>query len=51
MIGLKEGSYLCSQITGGVENGVPLHIVIPFTSGRGSDLLFEAVPHKYLQFP
>jgi hypothetical protein len=23
--GMKESSYLCSQITGGVENAVPLH--------------------------
>jgi hypothetical protein len=32
-----------SQITGGVENAVPLHGHIPCISGRGSDLPFEAV--------
>jgi hypothetical protein len=36
--GMKGSSYLCSQITGGVENAVPLHVDIPCTSGRGSDL-------------
>jgi hypothetical protein len=31
-----------SQITGGVENAVPLHVHIPRTGRRGSDLPFEA---------
>jgi hypothetical protein len=26
--GMKGSSYLCSQITGGVENAVPLHVHI-----------------------
>jgi hypothetical protein len=32
---MKGSSYLCSQITGGVENVVPLHVDIPDTGGRG----------------
>jgi hypothetical protein len=44
-------SYLCSQITGGVANAVPLHVDIPRTGGGGSDLPFEAVLQEYLQFP
>lgn len=39
------------QITGGGENDVPLHINIPRTNRKGSDLHFEAVLQKYLQFP
>jgi hypothetical protein len=39
-----------SQITAGVENAVPLHVGIPSTGGRGSDLSFEAVLREYLQF-
>jgi hypothetical protein len=39
-----------SQITGGIENAVPLHIEIPRTVRRGSDLPFEAVLQEYLQF-
>jgi hypothetical protein len=35
--GMKGSSYLCSQITGGVENAVPLHVDIPHTGGRGFD--------------
>jgi hypothetical protein len=37
-IWMKGSSYLYSQITGGVENAVPLHVDIPRTGGRGSDL-------------
>jgi hypothetical protein len=48
--GMKGSSYHCSQITGGVENAV-LHVDIPRTGGRDSDLLFEAVLQEYLQFP
>jgi hypothetical protein len=48
---MKGSSYLCSQITGGVENAVPLHVDIPRTSGRGSNLPFEGVLQEYLQFP
>jgi hypothetical protein len=39
--GMKESSYLCSQITGGVEDAVPLHANIPCTGGRDFDLLSE----------
>jgi hypothetical protein len=39
--GMKGSSYLCSQITGGVENAVPLHVDIPRTGGRGFDLPSE----------
>jgi hypothetical protein len=39
--GMKGGSYLCSQITGGVENAVPLHVDIPRTGGREFDLPSE----------
>jgi hypothetical protein len=39
--GMKESSYLCSQITGGVENAFPLHANIPRTSGRDFDLPSE----------
>jgi hypothetical protein len=49
--GMKVSSYLCSQVTGGVENAVPLHADIPRTGGRSSDLPFEAVLQEYLQFP
>jgi hypothetical protein len=40
-----------SQITGVFENAVPLHVDIPRTGRRGSDLPFEAVLQEYLQFP
>jgi hypothetical protein len=36
-----------SQITGGVENAVPLHVHIPRISGGGSDLPFEPVLGGY----
>jgi hypothetical protein len=52
MFGRKGSSYLCSQITGGVENAVSIQVDIPGTGGRGSDLPFEAVvQEEYLQFP
>jgi hypothetical protein len=51
MFGMKGSSYLCSQITGGVENAVVMHIDIRRTGGRGSDLPFEAVLQEYFQFP
>jgi hypothetical protein len=41
--GMKESSYLCSQITGGVENAVPLHANIPCTGGR--DLIYLLKMH------
>jgi hypothetical protein len=47
---MKGSSYLCSQITGGVEIAVPLHADIPRTGGKGSSLPFEAVLREYLQF-
>jgi hypothetical protein len=39
--GMKGSSYLCSQITIGVENAVPLLVDNPHTSGRGFDLPSE----------
>jgi hypothetical protein len=48
---MKEISYLCSQTKEGVENAVPLHVDIPHTGRRGSDLQFEAVLQEYLQNP
>jgi hypothetical protein len=51
MSGMKGSSYLCSQITGGVESAAPLHADIPRTGGKGSDLPFEDVLQEYLQFP
>jgi hypothetical protein len=49
--GMKGSFYLCSQITGSVENAVPLHVHIPCTGGRGSDLLSEDALQEYLKFP
>jgi hypothetical protein len=49
--GMKGGSYLCSQITGGVENARPLHVDIPRTGGRCSDLPSEDSLQEYLKFP
>jgi hypothetical protein len=46
-----EKSSCNSQITGGVENAVPVHVDIPRTDRSGSDLPFEAVLQEYLQFP
>jgi hypothetical protein len=51
MFGMERSSYVCSQITGGVENAVPLHADTHRTGGRGSDLPSEAVLPEYLQFP
>jgi hypothetical protein len=48
---MKGSSYLSSQITGGVEYAVHLHVDVPHTGGRGSDLPFEAVLQEYLHFP
>jgi hypothetical protein len=50
MFRMKGSSSLYSQITGGVENAVPLHTDFSCTSGRGSDLSFEDVLQQYLQF-
>jgi hypothetical protein len=44
---MKESSYLCSKIIG----GVPLYIDIPHIGGKGSDLPFKAVQQEYLQVP
>jgi hypothetical protein len=38
--GMKGSSYLSSQITGGVENAVPLHVDFPSTGGRSSAGIF-----------
>jgi hypothetical protein len=48
---MKGSFYLCLQITGRVENAVPLHADIPFTGRRGSDLAFEDILQEYLPFP
>jgi hypothetical protein len=48
--GMKGSSYLCSQITGGFDNDVPLHVDIPRTGGRGSDLPSEESLQQYLKF-
>jgi hypothetical protein len=45
-----EFSSYTSQITGGAENAIPLHVDIPHTGGRGSGLLFEVFLQKYSQF-
>jgi hypothetical protein len=50
-LGMKESSYLCSQITGGVENAVPLHANIPCTGGRDFDLPSEDALQEYMTFP
>jgi hypothetical protein len=49
--GMKGSSYLCSHITGGVENVVPLHVDISRTSRRGFDLPSEDSLQQYLKFP
>jgi hypothetical protein len=46
---MKGSPYRCSQIKD-AENTVPVHVDIPRTCGRGSDLPFEAVLQEYLQF-
>jgi hypothetical protein len=48
---MKGSSYLCSQIAGCVEYTVRLHVDIPHTCGRGSDLPSEAVLQEYLLCP
>jgi hypothetical protein len=48
---MKESSYLCSQITEGVENAVPLHPNIPRAGGREFDLPSEDALQEYLKFP
>jgi hypothetical protein len=48
---MKGSSYLCSQITRGVENAVPVHVDIPRTGGRGFDLSSEDALQEYLKFP
>jgi hypothetical protein len=48
---LKGSSYLCSQITGGVENAGPLHVNIPCTGRRGFDLPAEDAVQEYFKFP
>jgi hypothetical protein len=49
--GMKGNSYLCSYITGGVENAVPLHVDIALTGGRGFDLPSQDALQEYLKFP
>jgi hypothetical protein len=49
--GMKGSSYLCSQITGGVENIVPLHIDISCTGRGGFDLPSEDSLQQYFKFP
>jgi hypothetical protein len=51
IFGMKGSSYLCSQITGVVENAVPLDVDIHRTGGRGFDLLSEDSLQQYLKFP
>jgi hypothetical protein len=48
--GMKESSYLCSQITGG-ENAVPLRANIHRTGGRDFDLPSEDALQEYLKVP
>jgi hypothetical protein len=50
-LGMKGSSYLCSQIMGGVENSVPLHVDIPRTGGRGFNLPYKDALQEYLKFP
>jgi hypothetical protein len=40
-----------SQITGGVENTVPLHVETPRSGGRLSDSTFEVALHYSCKFP
>jgi hypothetical protein len=49
--GMKGSSYLCSQITGGVENAVPLHVDISCTGGSCFDLPSEDSLQEYLKSP
>jgi hypothetical protein len=49
--GMKGCSYLCSQITGGVEKAVPLKTNIPHTGRKGFDLPSEDALREYMKFP
>jgi hypothetical protein len=49
--GMKGSSYVCSQITGGVENAVPLYVDVSHTGRRGYDLSSEGAVEEYLKFP
>jgi hypothetical protein len=44
--GMNGSTYLCSQITGVLENAVPIHIGIPRTGGRSTEYL--KFPYEYL---
>jgi hypothetical protein len=48
---MKEISHLCSQIRGDVENAVSLHVDIPRTNGKCSELPHGAVLQEYVQLP
>jgi hypothetical protein len=48
--GMKGSSYLSSQITGRVENAVPVHVDSPRTSRIGFDLPSEDALQEYLKF-
>jgi hypothetical protein len=48
----NEGKFLpLSQMAGGVENAVPLHVDVPRTGGRDFDLPSEDALQEYLKFP
>jgi hypothetical protein len=49
--GMKGSSYLCSQITGGVENAVPLHADIPRTGGWVLIYLLKILCKNIWNFP
>jgi hypothetical protein len=49
--GMKGSSYLHSQIIGGVENAVSLHVAIPCNSGTSFHLPSEDALQEYLKFP
>jgi hypothetical protein len=46
---MKESYYLRSQITGGVENAVPLHANIPRTGARDFELPSEDALQKIFE--
>jgi hypothetical protein len=48
---MKGSSYLCSQMTGIVENAVPLHANIPRTGRRGSDYLLKILCRNIWNLP
>jgi hypothetical protein len=48
---MKGSPYLCSQITGDVENAVPLYVDIPRTGIRGFDLPSVDALQEYLKLP